>query len=112
MSTGEEAKAAAPAAAAADVTEVNLLDQVIAATKQTEKSRTEDLMKTVIEEALNGVVTWDKSLTKTINAAIKAFDEKLSEQLALIMHHPDVQKLEGSWRGLHYLVMNSETSAM
>ena len=27
------------------------------------------------------------------------------------MHHPDFQKLEGTWRGLHYLVMNSETSA-
>ena len=28
------------------------------------------------------------------------------------MHHPDFQKLEGTWRGLNYLVMNSETSAM
>ena len=27
------------------------------------------------------------------------------------MHHPDFQKLEGTWRGLNYLVMNSETSA-
>lgn len=25
------------------------------------------------------------------------------------MHHPDFQKLEGSWRGLSHLVMNSET---
>jgi type VI secretion system protein ImpC len=110
MSTGEEAKAAAPAAAA-ETTEANLLDQVIAASKHTEKSRAEDLVKTVVEEALGGTVTWDKSLTKTINAAIKAFDAKLSEQLNKIMHHPEFQKLEGSWRGLNYLVMNSETSA-
>jgi type VI secretion system protein ImpC len=25
------------------------------------------------------------------------------------MHHPDFQKLEGSWRGLNHLVMNTET---
>ena len=33
----------------------------------------------------------------------------MSKQLAAIMHHPEFQKLEGSWRGLHYLVMNTET---
>ena len=111
MSTGEEAKAAPQAAAAeVEVKEVSLLDQVISATKQTERSRTEELMKTLVDEALKGTVTWDKNVTKTINAGIKAIDEALSKQLAAIMHHPDFQKLEGTWRGLHYLVMNSETS--
>src|SRR5262249_22722247 len=47
-----------------------------------------------------------------INAGIQAIDNALSKQLAAIMHHPDFQKLEGSWRGLNYLVMNSETSSM
>ncbi len=113
MSTGEQAQAA-PQAAAAEVEakEVGLLDQVIAATKQTERSRTEELMKTLVDQALEGIVSWDRNVTKTINAAIKALDEKLSTQLAAIMHHPDFQKMEGTWRGLHYLVMNSETSAM
>jgi type VI secretion system protein ImpC len=111
MSTGEQAQAATQAAAA-EAKEVGLLDQVIAATKQTERSRTEDLMKTLVDQALAGIVTWDKNVTKTINATIKAIDEKLSTQLAAIMHHPDFQKLEGTWRGLNYLVMNSETSAM
>src|SRR6185436_14213174 len=41
----------------------------------------------------------------------KSIDEAISKQLAAIMHHADFQKLEGSWRGLHHLVMNSETSA-
>ena len=27
------------------------------------------------------------------------------------MHDPKFTKLEGSWRGLHYLVMNSETGS-
>jgi type VI secretion system protein ImpC len=35
----------------------------------------------------------------------------MSKQLSAIMHHEDFQKLEGSWRGLNYLVKNSETSA-
>src|SRR5208337_3324925 len=92
--------------------EVSLLDQVISATKQTERPRAEELMKTLVDQALAGVVSFDKNVTKTINATIKAIDEKLSTQLAAIMHHPNFQKLEGTWRGLNYLVMNSETSAM
>jgi len=112
MSTGEQAPAAEPAAAAAEAQEVSLLDQVLSATKQTERSRAEELMKTLVDQALAGVVSFDKNVTKTINATIKAIDEKLSTQLAAIMHHPDLQKLEGTWRGLNYLVMNSETSAM
>ena len=111
MSTGEQAQAA-PAAAAAEAQEVSLLDKVLTATKQTERSRAEDLMKTLVDQALAGVVSFDKNVTKTINATIKALDEKLSTQLNAIMHHPDFQKLEGTWRGLNYLVMNSETSAM
>src|SRR5208337_1811044 len=112
MSTGEQAQAAATVAASAEAQEVSLLDQVISATKQTERSRAEELMKTLVDQSLAGVVSFDKNVTKTITATIKAIDEKLSTQLAAIMHHPDLQKLEGTWRGLNYLVMNSETSAM
>ncbi len=43
---------------------------------------------------------------------IAAIDRKLSEQINLIMHHEDFQKLEGAWRGLHYLVNNTETDEM
>ena len=102
MSTGEQAQATAPAAAAAaaEAQEVSLLDQVLSATKQTERSRAEDLMKTLVDQALTGVVSFDKNVTKTINATIKAIDEKLSTQLSAILHHPDFQKLEGTWRGL------------
>ncbi len=93
------------------VQESSLLDQVVAATKQTERSRAEDLVRTLADEALKGTVTWNKNVGQTIKAAMKTIDEALSKQLAAVMHHPDFQKLEGTWRGLHYLVMNSETSA-
>jgi type VI secretion system protein ImpC len=77
-----------------------------------EKPRGEELIRALVENAMDGQVVFDKNLSKTIKAAIDALDEKMSTQLAAIMHKPEFLKLEGTWRGLHYLVMNSETSAM
>lgn len=88
-----------------------LLDSAIAATKQTEPDRAQELLKTLTEEALKGTVTWNKDVTRTLNGGIAAIDQAISKQLAAIMHRPEFQKLEGTWRGLHHLVMNSETSA-
>lgn len=90
--------------------ETSLLEQAIVATKQTERSQAEELLKTLTEEALKGTITWEKNLVRSVNATIKAIDEKVSQQLAQIMHQEKFKKLEGTWRGLHYLVMNSETS--
>jgi len=95
----------------AEVTEGSFLEQAIGATKQTPRDETEALLKTLTQEALNGTVTWDKNLTVTINSAIDAIDQALSTQLSAIMQHEKLQKLEGSWRGLNHLVMNSETSS-
>ncbi len=89
----------------------SLLDQAIGATKQTEPSRAEELLKTLTEEALKGTVTWNKNLTVTFNEAIKSIDEAISKQLAAVMHHEKFQKLEGSWRGLQHLIQNSQTSS-
>ena len=51
-------------------------------------------------------------VVKSIEAIIAEIDQKLTEQINLILHHPDFQKLEGAWRGLHYLVNNTETDEM
>jgi len=99
----------AEGAAAGAEGEVSLLEQAIGATKQTERSRAEELLRTLTGEAMKGTVTWDRNLTRTLNAAISTVDAAISRQLAAVMHHADFQKLEGSWRGLHHLVMNSET---
>jgi type VI secretion system protein ImpC len=88
---------------------INLLDQVVAATRQTEPDRAQELVKTLVEQALSGTVTFDRNLGRTIEQAIAAIDGKLSDQLNAIMHDPRFLKLEGSWRGLQHLVMNSET---
>jgi type VI secretion system protein ImpC len=109
MTTVEAEKVQAQATAV-EAQAPSLLDEVLAATKQTDRSRAEDLLKTLTEEALKGTVTWSKNVTQTLKEGMRAISEALSKQLAAILHHPDLQKLEGTWRGLHYLVMNSETS--
>jgi len=92
------------AAGAATTTEaeggLGLLDQVIGATKQTERDRAQDLIKALTEEALKGTVTFSRNLQQTFDRAIAAIDQKVSQQLNAIMHNERFSKLEGSWRGL------------
>lgn len=97
--------------AQAEAAEASLLESAISATKQTERGRAEELLKTLTEEALKGTVTWNKDVTRTVRAGIAAIDDVVSTQLAAVMHNPEFQQLEGTWRGLNHLVMNSETSA-
>ncbi|MDE1566888.1 type VI secretion system contractile sheath large subunit [Aquabacter sp. P-9] len=105
------AEAQAQSAETVETKELSFLDQAIAATKQTDPDRTAELLRTLTQEALAGTLTYSKNLAQTINAAITAIDGKLSAQLNAIMHHADFQKLEGTWRGLNHLVMNSETGS-
>ena len=95
----------------AEVAEVSFLEQAIGATKQTTRDETEELLKTLTKAAMSGSVKWDKNLTVTINNAIAAIDTVMSKQLSEIMQNEKLQKLEGSWRGLNHLIMNSETSS-
>ncbi len=98
-------------AAEAEGQTLSFLEQAIGATKQTEPDRAQELIRTLTEEALKGTVSYSKNLSDTLNRAIAAIDKQLSKQLAAVMHHPKFSQLEGTWRGLHYLVMNSETSS-
>src|SRR5271168_1237299 len=112
MSASEQQAQTAAGAAAAQTTAGVALDDLINATKMTERPVAKDLIGALVEEALKGTVVFDKNDAQTIKAGMKAIDEALSKQLAAIMHHADFQKMEGSWRGLHHLIMNSETSTM
>jgi type VI secretion system protein ImpC len=93
------------------VPEEGLLAKVVSATKQTEPDRARDLLRTLTDQALKGTVKYDRNLTVTLNNAIAELDRVISRQLAEIMQSPEFTKLEGTWRGLHYLVKNTETSA-
>ncbi len=78
---------------------------------KTEEVRTavQDAVKTLAEQALAGTALINKDAVATIQGIIAEIDRKLSEQVNLIIHHEDFRTLEGSWRGLHHLVNNTET---
>ena len=73
------------------------------------KSAVEAAVQTLAQQALSQTQLIGKDVTKSINAMIAAIDEKLTAQINLILHNADFQKLEGAWRGLHYMVNNTES---
>jgi type VI secretion system protein ImpC len=117
----EPAAAAAPAAAATTTTtttttegEGSLLDQIIEKGKlardDSQKSRAKDLVGEFVTQILDEGMTISRDTLAMIQAQIARIDELLSRQLNEVLHNPEFQKLEASWRGLHYFVMNTETS--
>jgi len=108
MSTGDEQQAQ-QGAAETESQQASLLDQAIANTKSATPDHAKELLEVVTREAMAGTVTFDKDVTRTINQAITRIDATVSQQLAAIMHSESFQKLEGTWRGLNHLVMESET---
>ena len=94
----------------------SLLDQILddGLRSQSEEERTQG--KTWIREFADQVLKEEMVVSKdveaTINHRIAEIDQLISAQLNEVMHHPDLQKLEGSWRGLNYFVQQSETSTM
>ena len=69
-------------------------------------------VRTLAEQALVNTQIISADAYQTIESIIAQLDLKLSEQVNAIMHHPDFQQLEGAWRGLHYLVNNTESDEM
>jgi type VI secretion system protein ImpC len=73
------------------------------------KSAVEQAVQTLAQQALANTNILSGDAIRSIEAMIAALDRKLTEQVNQIIHHEDFQKLESSWRGLHYLVNNTET---
>ena len=111
-----EAKKAAEAAAAEQVVEKGLLDTIVEegrlATDAAARERGKNLVKEFVAQFLEGSMTLAKDAEMMINARIAQIDHLLSIQLNVIIHHAAFQKLEGSWRGLKYLLDQSETGEM
>ena len=76
------------------------------------KDAVEEAVKTLAAQALSQTQLISSDVINSIEAIVAELDKKLSEQINLILHHEDFQKLEGTWRGLHYLVNNTETDEM
>lgn len=93
--------------------ESSLLDQILTegrmARDDYQKAQAKDMIAEFVGQVMSGELTLSKNMDVAINTRIAEIDRLLSAQLNEIMHHEDFQKLEGSWRGLHYLVKNSLT---
>ncbi|WP_299767770.1 type VI secretion system contractile sheath large subunit [uncultured Tateyamaria sp.] len=57
----------------------------------------------------SGAATISGNAVKSIKSLIGGIDSLLTDQMNEIMHAPEVREIEGTWRGLHYLVNNTET---
>jgi type VI secretion system protein ImpC len=76
------------------------------------RSEVENAVRTLAEQALRDSTVVSDDVVGTIKAIIAEIDKKLSDQVNLIMHNERFQQLESAWRGLNYLVTNTETDEM
>ncbi len=93
---------------------LSLLDEIIAKGRMAHDDSQQDYARDMLAEfatqVLDEGMAIDKDTVAMINDRISQIDELISAQLNEVLHHPDLQKLEASWRGLHMLVQNTETS--
>ncbi len=89
-----------------------ILDQGRLARSEVQVQQAKDMIAEFVQEVMQGQLVVTKDMETAINARIAEIDRLVSAQLNEIMHAEEFQKLEGSWRGLHHLVMNSETGTM
>jgi len=81
---------------------------------RTERAATEidNAVKTLVEQALGDTSLVKADVLDTIEEMIAQLDKKLSAQMNEILHAPEFQQIESAWRGLKYMVFQSETDAM
>lgn len=93
--------------------EVSLLDQILTegrlARDDYQKEQAKDMISEFVSQVMSGQLTVSKNMDVAINSRIAEIDRLLTAQLNQVMHHEDFQKMEASWRGVHYLVKNSLT---
>ena len=87
----------------------SLLNKQFRPSNKDAETAVQTAVQTLAEQALIDTKLIGEDVVQTIEGIIKALDEKLGKQMNLILHHPEMQELEGAWRGLHYTVSNTET---
>src|SRR4051812_49095072 len=102
-----ETKSADQAQPLTKTTELGLLDQIIKqgrfGTDDQSRERARDMVSRFVDEVLDGRMAPSRNTVSMINERIKHIDKLLSDQLNEILHAPQFQKLEATWRGLRYL---------
>jgi type VI secretion system protein ImpC len=111
MASPEAQQQAGAPAATAEASEFDsLLQKEFKVQKDSAKqSAVKAAVQTLAQQALSASALVSDDAIKSIEAIIAELDKKLSEQISKIIHHEDFKSLEGTWRGLHHLVSNTET---
>jgi type VI secretion system protein ImpC len=116
MSPEKAAASAVATETAEQVSEQNLLEQIVAQGRFNRDAasleRGRDMVKEFVSQVLEGHMTLTRDAEASIQARIAQIDRLISVQLNEIMHYPALQKLESTWRGIKYLLDQSETSDM
>jgi len=108
----ETEKAAGGSAVVEQVAESSLLDQIVEKGRFTDPSareRGKNLVKEFVAQVLEGSMTLGRDADQMISARVAQIDHLISLQLNEVLHNAAFQKLEGTWRGLKYLLDQSET---
>ncbi len=112
----EKQKSAAVAQSAEQQAGTGLLDQIVEQGRlgkdPAARERGKSLVKEFVSQVLQGEMTVSRDTESMINARMAQIDHLISLQLNEVLHHPDFQKLESTWRGLKYMLDQSETSDM
>jgi type VI secretion system protein ImpC len=111
MANPKTEQAQAPQALEADAFE-GLLNKEFRPKTDEARDAVQQAVRTLAAQALINTKVISNDAYRSIEAIIAEIDHKLSEQVNVIMHHADFQQIEGAWRGLHYMVHNTETDEM
>ncbi|WP_441289514.1 type VI secretion system contractile sheath large subunit [Sorangium sp. KYC3313] len=111
----EESTQAVGSAAATPAEEMSLIDQILAqgmvrGAAEPQRKHARDLIDEFVNQVLDEKVKVGSDTVAAIEARIAEIDARISAQLDAILHHKEFQRVEARWRGLNYLVMNTETS--
>jgi type VI secretion system protein ImpC len=110
MSEAEALQSSAQATTTTELSDFsNLLQREFKPQSDSAKGAIESAVKTLAAQVLDKASLISDDALASISAIIAAIDKKLTEQVNQIIHHADFQQLESAWRGLHYLVNNTET---
>jgi len=113
MADAEQAKGGA---AAATVTESALLDTILSkglrVRDDLQRSHATGILGEFVRKISEGYIAPSKDVVASIDHAVAQIDQLLSAQLNEIMHAQEFKQLESTWRGLNYLVQQSETGPM
>lgn len=89
----------------------SLLKQSFKPRNERAATEVENAIQTLVSQALSDTSLIKNDVLDTIDEMIAQIDRNLSDQMNEIIHAPEFQQIESAWRGLHYLVLNSETDA-